>query len=96
MHVQLSGASSPCASPGEEDRNAEALVLDQVLFLYPETMTFEELVREIGKGSADEAHRDLVERAVRELSAVGLLHCAGDLVLPTRAACYFADIGPSF
>jgi hypothetical protein len=96
MHVQLSGAPAPCASPGEEDRNTEALVLDQILFLYPETLTFEELVREIGKGSADEAHRDRVDRAVRDLSAAGLLQNAGDLVLPTRAACYFADIGPFF
>lgn len=96
MQTQLSGAPSPCASPGEEDRNAEALVLDQILFLYPEALTFEELVREIGKGATDEAHRDQVGRAVRELSGAGLLRQAADLVLPTRAACYFADIGPFF
>lgn len=94
MQTQLSGAPAPCAGNCEEDRNAQALVLDQLLFLYPESLTFEELVREMGKGPADHAARDQVRRAVRELAAAGLVHRVGNLVLPTRAACYFEELTP--
>lgn len=93
MQDQLSGARPPLATTGEEDRNLEALVLDQILFLYPETVTFEELVREMSDGSADFARRDEMDRAVRELSGAGLLHRVDSLVLPTRAARYFDGIG---
>jgi Fe2+ or Zn2+ uptake regulation protein len=67
------------------------LVLNEILFLYPETLTFDELVREVSKGSTDFASRDGVHRAVRELTGAGLLHRVDALVLPTRAACCFDD-----
>jgi hypothetical protein len=78
---------------GGEDRTTQALILDQILVLYPETLTLDELVREVSKGSSDYAQQDEVHRAVRELSGAGLLHRVGTLVLPTRAACHFTDIG---
>ncbi len=93
MQDQPSGAWFPRASNAAEDRNAEALVLNEILYRYPETLTFEELVRELSKGSADFASRDNVHRAVRELTGAGLLHRVDALVLPTRAACYVAGIG---
>lgn len=93
MHGQLSGASASCVSNNVEDREMEALVLDQIIFLYPEALTFEELVREMSKGAATNfARRDQVQRAVCDLSGAGLVQRVGALVLPTRAACYFAGI----
>lgn len=71
-----------------DDRD-QARVLRQVLYLYPESMTLAELTRELTTASTDFQEQDRIERAVRDLVAVGLLHRAGDLVLPTRAATYF-------
>lgn len=92
MQDKPSGAQDGCVSTIEEDLNAEALILREILRLYPETLTLEELVREVGNGSTDFAQRDQVHRAVRELSKVGLLRRVGAVVMPTRAACYFDDI----
>jgi len=92
MQTQPSGAPSPCASTSAEDHDMEALVLDQILFLHPETLTLDELIRELSNGSADFARRDQVDRAVRELSGAGLVHRVDTLVLPTRAAVNYRDL----
>jgi len=71
-----------------DDRD-QARVLGQVLFIYPESLTLAELTRELTAASTAFQERDRIERAVRDLTAVGLLHRVGGLVLPTRAAVYF-------
>jgi hypothetical protein len=55
-------------------------------------MTVGELVREISDGPADFAATDPVERAVGQLSAAGLVHRSGDMVLPSRAALRFYEL----
>jgi len=50
------------------------------------------LVREITSGSADFGEADAIERAVRELTGVGLLHRAGDLAVPSPAALRFLTV----
>lgn len=72
-------------TPAAEDTAAEAVVLQQLLSLHPTQLSFEELLRELGDAE-DFARRDAVGRAVRELSAAGLLHRNGDLLAPSRAA----------
>lgn len=84
-------------SPGHpttatEDDRTEAAVLREVLFLYPESLTLEELVRQMTSASTEFPDVDQVRRAVRELTAAGLLHRVGDLVLPTRAAARFHEL----
>lgn len=78
-----------------EDESVESAVLRQLLELHPTRLTLAELVRELG-GDEDEdggfAARDAVERAVRDLSAVGLLHRDARFVEPTRAALRFSDL----
>lgn len=69
-----------------EDSTTEAAVLGMLLALHPAQLTRAELSREIAGEDADFAQRDAVERAVRQLAAVGLAHRSGDLVLPSRAA----------
>ena len=75
-----------------EDETVEAAVLRRLLELHPTRLTPAELVRELGGDRGGFAERDAVERAVRELSAVGLLHGAGDFVEPTRAALRLSDL----
>jgi hypothetical protein len=77
------------ATTAAEDLNDQARVLREVLFIYPEAMTLDELVRELTAASPEFSERDRIERAVRDLIAGGLLHRVGDLVLPTRAAVNF-------
>lgn len=80
-----------------EDERVESAVLRQLLELHPTRLTLAELVRELGgsqdeDGGGDFAARDAVERAVRDLSAVGLLHRDARFVEPTRAALRFSDL----
>ncbi len=81
-------------TPADEDTQAEAAVLTLVLTEHPTPLTLADIEREIAPDQ-DFAGRDAVARAVRDLSAVGLLHRQGDLVLPTRGAIHFdgLDIG---
>lgn len=74
------------------DLATEAAVMRQVLDVHPVLLTTEELIRELGGGSPGFAERDAVERAVRDLAGVGLIHHHGDLVLPTRAALHFNEL----
>ncbi len=75
-----------------EDESVESAVLRQVLDLHPTRLTLAELVRELGGGHDGFAERDAVERAVRDLSGVGLLHRGEHFVEPTRAALRFSDL----
>jgi predicted transcriptional regulator len=74
-----------------EDEGVESVVLQQLLDLHPTRLTVAELRRELG-GDRDFAERDAVERAVRELVAVGLLHRGEEFVAPTRAALRFNEL----
>lgn len=69
-----------------QDAAVESAVVQQLLDVYPTQLTMPELVREIAGPGARFRDRDAVERAVRDLSAVGLLHPGEDFVLLTRAA----------
>lgn len=74
-----------------EDEAVESAVLHQLLDLHPAQLTLEELKREMG-GGHDFADRDALERAVRDLAAVGLVHRGKEFVVPTRAAVRFSDL----
>jgi hypothetical protein len=75
-----------------EDATIEAAVLRQLLALHPIQLTLAELVREIVGESTEFAQRDAVERAVRQLTASGLINHSGDVVLPSRAALRFYEL----
>lgn len=87
MQDKPSGAGDERATTtAEQDLRDQAAVLRHVLSLYPETLTLDELVREmIGVSPSQSSERDAVERAVRDLAAVGPLHEEGSRVFPTRA-----------
>lgn len=77
---------SEIRSPVAEDKAIEAAVLRQLLALHPVQLTTEELTREIAGAEGDFAAKDAVARAIRELTAAGLVHRNGEVVLPSRAA----------
>lgn len=88
-----SGDDERAATTAELDDRDQTAVLRHVLSLFPETLTLNELVREmIGFSSSQSSERDAIERAVRDLAAVGLLHEEGSRVIPTRAAVAFHDL----
>jgi hypothetical protein len=76
---------------GAEDEGLESVVLQQLLDLHPTRLTLAELRRELCSEDSF-AERDAVERAVRELAAVGLLHKGAEFVVPTRAALRFSEL----
>jgi hypothetical protein len=75
-----------------EDEGVESAVLRQLLDLHPTRLTLAELIRELGGDRGGFAERDAVERAVRDLSSVGLLHRGAEFIEPTRAALRFSDL----
>lgn len=74
-----------------EDAGVESAVLRQLLDLHPTQLTITELSRELGSDGGF-AERDAVERAVRDLAAVGLIHRGREFVVPTRAALRFSEL----
>ena len=76
------------------DLATEAAVLRQVLTVHPVLLTVAELVRELAGENPEFAERDAIERAVRDLTGVGLLHGHGEFVAPTRAALHFSELDP--
>jgi hypothetical protein len=93
MRNKPSGADDERATTtAEQDDRDQSAVLMQVLFIHPEAITLAELVREVTSASPDPAERDGIERAVRDLTGVGLLRLDGALVTPTRAAVKFHEL----
>jgi hypothetical protein len=90
MHDKPRGGDIEGASTtAEMDDRDQAAVLREVLFIYPEVLTLDELARQLTFGSDAFAQHDRIERAVRDLTGAGLLHQVGPLVLPTRTAVIF-------
>lgn len=87
MHDKPRGAGCEGTSTTAalDDRD-QAAILREVLFIYPEVLTLDELARQMALASDAFAQSDRIERAVRDLTAAGLLHQVGPLVLPTRTA----------
>ena len=93
MNYMTDGYRPDSLTPAREDLRDQSVVLNYVLHLYPQTLTFEELSRELAGNSHDFERRDQVERAVAALVGTGLLRRVDTLVLPTRAATHFYGIG---
>ncbi len=93
MHDQPSGGGAPRALTNAEiDAREERRVLREVLSIYPESLTLEELIRELRAAPPEGCNEDGVRVAVLELTGYGLLHRLGDLVLPTRPAVVLYSI----
>ncbi len=81
--MQLQATSAPF-----DDDSCEFAVLRHVLDWQPNVLRICDLIREVSPDPREFSHRDAVERAVRELVKVGLVHQQGECVLPTPAVLY--------
>jgi predicted transcriptional regulator len=79
-------------TPAREDAATESAVLHHLLALHPIQVTIDELAREIDDKPEDFSRRDAIERAVRDLVGVGLLHRQDSFVLPSHAALRFNEL----
>jgi hypothetical protein len=90
------GQGTPkCLITSEENRREEAAVLHRVLEIYPQTLTQDELIRDLtAGGSKGFGEIDAVQRAIRDLAAAGLLHPLGadGITRPTRAALRYFEL----
>ncbi|MEZ5078937.1 MAG: hypothetical protein R2725_16015 [Solirubrobacterales bacterium] len=78
----------------EHDRSYRRAVLDHVIYRHPAHLRVAELVLEITAGREREFEgSDAIERAIRDLTGAGLLHCPSAVVMPTNAALCFAELG---
>lgn len=82
------GAEDPASEDGRTERAVLALLLDE----HPTRLTFAELMLALDDCDGF-AKEDAVDRAVRELTAVGLLRREGAFLAPTRPALYFDGLG---
>ena len=93
MQDNPKGAGDEHVPPTEaQDIRDQGVVLIHVLHRHPTLLTIPDLVREIASGSEDFAESDALERAVRDLTGVGLLHCPNGLAMPSPAALRFLKI----
>lgn len=81
---------APIQSTAEEDVAHERVVLSAVLEVHPGQISEAELICEHGDDSS--STRDAFERAIADLTRVGLLHRHGEFVLPTRAAVRIKEL----
>jgi hypothetical protein len=86
-------ASADAASPAREDAVVESAVLGFILEAHPDHLTPSELSLAIHPRPAGEfPTEDAVTRAIDALVGAGLLHIAGGLAVPSRAALYFSRL----
>ncbi len=93
MHDKpIDGGDDRAATTAAEDIRDQAAVLRHALDLHPETLTLDELMREMLGLSPESSEEDGIRRAIRDLAAVGLLHQEGSRVIPTRSALVLHDL----
>jgi len=80
-------------TPTEQDRKFTRAVLEYVIYRHPTHLRVGELILEITAGREEEFEiSDATDRAIRDLTAAGLLHCPNAIVMPTNAALCFAEL----
>lgn len=92
MHSKPSGTTTPTDRDHARDIREQAVVLTHVLSLDPDHRTILALARALDARPGDFMRPDAVERAVRDLTCLGLLEVASGRVRPTAAARRFLEI----
>jgi predicted transcriptional regulator len=77
------------ASPAEQDRQTEGVVLALLLEEHPARLTTGELALILNAFPSQGWPEDTAKRAIRELVGAGLVHRDGHFLAPSRAALYF-------
>lgn len=91
MQAKANGRSYHRPTHAQDIRD-QAVVLTFVLTLHPDHLTIPDLARSLNAKSGDFKRPDAVERAVRELTGVGLFEIGSGRVQPTPAALRFIEV----
>jgi hypothetical protein len=91
MHGKANAASHSRPTHAQDIRD-QAVVLTFVLTLNPDHLTIPDLARSLNTEPRDFKRPDAVERAVRDLTGVGLLEIGSGRVQPTAAALRFIEV----
>lgn len=92
MQANRNGGRTQRPQDHAQDIRDQAVVLTFVLTLNPKHLTIPDLARSLNAEPRDFARPDSVERAVRDLTGVGLLQIEAGQVQPTAAALRFIAI----
>jgi hypothetical protein len=88
----IKGASMRERSPTQEEVRTQRQILQLILDAYPELFSEGDLEREMLAHPHGFGDRDAIARAVFGLVTVGLMHCCGPIIVPTRAALRLRDM----
>lgn len=91
MHAKANGARLHRSTHAQDIRD-QAVVLTFVLTLNPKHLTIPDLARSLHAEPRDFKRPDAVERAVRDLTGIGLVEIGSGRVQPTAAALRFIEI----
>lgn len=86
------GATAHSRPQHKDDVRDQAVVLTFVLALNPDHLTIPDLAKTLNEQPRDFKRSDAVERAVRDLTGVGLVEIDSGRVQPTAAALRFIEI----
>lgn len=75
-----------------DDRVIQHSLLVHLSIEHPIQLTEDELIRELASDPGEFGPRDRVQRAIRDLAKVGLVHRHAPFVLPTKTALHAADL----
>lgn len=92
MHSKPSGKTAHTDTDHAQDVREQAIVLTHVLALDPDRQTILALARSLNAEAGGFKRPDAVERAVRDLTSIGLLEISAGEVHPTPAARRFLEI----
>lgn len=89
---RANGATAHSRPQHKDDVRDQAVVLTFVLALNGNYLTIPDLARTLNEQPRDFKRPDAVERAVRDLTGVGLVKIGSGRVQPTAAALRFIEI----
>jgi hypothetical protein len=92
MHSKPSGTTAQTDDDHALDIREQAVVLTYILALAPDYRTILALARSLDAEPRDFSRPGAVERAIRDLTCIGLLEVAAGQVHPTPAARRFLEI----
>lgn len=92
MHRKPNGTTAQANHEHAQDVREQAIVLTHVLALDSDHQTILALARSLDTEPGDFKRPNAVERAIRDLTCVGLLEIASGQVHPTSAARRFLEI----
>lgn len=80
------------SAPDREDARSQSVVLALLLAEWPERLSQADAVRELLGENPDFSERDAFERAVEDLTRIGLIAQEGGFIVPSRVIRHFDSL----